>query len=130
MYCHCRSTAGTLHNLARISVDVRRAVLSLQDVSDGNDVIGVGADDNGVHGRALRGDLSSTARSDHIDPTQGAQGALSLPSLITHHVSHRPINLNHIPINQLPNLCAAAQSTISGTPLIIYFELCKLKLYI
>ena len=70
----CRSAAGTVHNLASISVDLQRAVLSLQDVSNGNDVIGVGADDHGVHGGAVRGDLSPTASSDHVDTSQGTQG--------------------------------------------------------
>ena len=55
-------------------MDLRRAVLSLQDVSNGNDVIGVGADDNGIYRGALRRHLSSAARSDNVDTPPSAQG--------------------------------------------------------
>jgi len=80
-------------------VDLQRAVLSLQDVSNGNDVIGVGADDHGVHGGAVRGDLSPTASSDHVDTSQGTQGdrlCQSRPSAVLYAMLTTTIRLRFV----------------------------------
>jgi len=54
-------------------VAFRRVVLSLQDVPNGNDVIGVHPDDNGVHGGALRCHLLPAEGAVHVQPTAGSE---------------------------------------------------------
>lgn len=86
-------------------MDLRPAVLPLQDFSNGNDVIGVGADDNSIHRGALRRDLSSTARSDHVDAAQGTQG--TSVTAIRHHVPHRYRPLQFEACPKTPNTSLA-----------------------
>lgn len=109
-----RSSAGTVHNLASVSVDLRRVVLSLQDFSDGNDVIGVGVDDNGVHGGALRRYLSPVACSDHVDAASRSQGAyLSLSNsflLSTDSILNRvPLAIRHACASWFSLCCFACE---------------------
>jgi len=105
---HCRrSSAGTVHHLASVPVDLRRVVLSLQDVSNGNDVIGVGVDDNGVHRGALRGDLSSAASSDYVDTAQSTEGSYHRhPSSCVVPPRRRPaIQFDRVPMQRFLSLC-------------------------
>ena len=48
------------------------AVLSVQDVPNGNDVIGIDPDHHGVHNRALSSDLSLAARSGYFRSVAGS----------------------------------------------------------
>jgi len=68
----CRTAARTVHDSRGLSVALRRTVLSLQDVPDGNDVIGIDPDHNGVHNRALSGHLSLAARTGDFRSVAGS----------------------------------------------------------
>ena len=58
---------------------VRPAVLSVQDVPNGNDVISIDPDHHGVHNRALSSDLSLAARAgDFRSVTGRARGGRRL----------------------------------------------------
>ena len=70
--CVRRSTAGAVHDSRGLSVEVRRAVLSLQDVLNGNDVIGIDHDHHGVHDRAISSHLPLAARAGHFRSVAGS----------------------------------------------------------
>jgi len=53
-------------------VAVWGAVLSVQDVPNGNDVIGIDPDHHGVHNRALSSDLSLAARAGYFRSVAGS----------------------------------------------------------
>ena len=66
-----RFAAGTVHYLGSLSVAPWRAVLSVEDFSDGDDVVRVDPYHHGVHGGAVRGNLSPAARPRHVDAAAG-----------------------------------------------------------
>jgi len=56
-----RSSARALHDHRSVPLAFRNRLLPVQDIFDGNDVIGIDSDHSGVHHRALPGDLSFPA---------------------------------------------------------------------
>lgn len=72
------------------------AVLSVQDLSDGDDVIGVDSDDRCVHSGALHGHLSSDEGPDDVEPWKSRQGHrrhLDQRLHLVHSVSHSHAHL-------------------------------------
>jgi len=93
----CRTAAGTIHDSRGISVAVRRAVLSLQDVPHGDDVVCVDPHHHRVHGRALHSDLSLSALTSHFRSAAGrARGDCRVGGRLSHRhpVSHTHAHLS------------------------------------
>ena len=66
-----RIATGTVYDPRGVSMAVRRAVLPLQNVPDGNDVISIDPDYRGVHCRALSSHLPLAARAGHFRSVAG-----------------------------------------------------------
>lgn len=111
----CRVAAGTVHDPRGISVAVRRAVLSLQDVPHRDDVVCFDPHHHGVHDRALyrhlslatlaghfrsaagraRGDRRMGCRVSHRDPVSDTHAHLLLPAASGDRASARRLTYLH-----------------------------------
>ena len=97
-----RPAARVVRDLGGLSMALRRAVLFVQNFSDGDDFIGFDPDDYGVHGGALYCDLSPAASPRHVNAvSRGADDRRCLVGGLRHYpavpASHKNLLLPEQP---------------------------------